>query len=63
MSHRTTIVIAHRLSTVRNANRIVVLDAGRTEEAGSHDELIANGGLYSRLVGRQMTAAAVGRGD
>ena len=58
MSDRTTIVIAHRLSTVRTANRIVVLDAGRTEEAGSHDELIANGGLYSRLVGRQMTAAA-----
>ena len=61
MSDRTTIVIAHRLSTVRNANRIVVLDAGRTEEAGSHDELIANGGLYSRLVGRQMTAT-LGRG-
>lgn len=58
MSDRTTIVIAHRLSTVRDADRIVVLDAGRTEEAGSHDELIARGGLYSRLVGRQMTAAA-----
>ena len=58
MSDRTTIVIAHRLSTVRNAERIVVLDAGRTEEAGSHDELVARGGLYSRLVGRQMTAAA-----
>ena len=58
MSDRTTIVIAHRLSTVRSAERIVVLDAGRTEEAGSHDELIARGGLYSRLVGRQMTAAA-----
>ena len=61
MSERTTIVIAHRLSTVRNADRIVVLDAGRTEEAGSHDELIARGGLYGRLVGRQMMAAAVGR--
>ena len=58
MSDRTTIVIAHRLSTVRNAERIVVLDAGRTEEAGSHDELLARGGLYSRLVGRQMTVAA-----
>ena len=62
MSDRTTIVIAHRLSTVRDADRIVVLDAGRTEEAGSHDELIARGGLYSRLVGRQMTAA-VGSAD
>ena len=56
MSDRTTIVIAHRLSTVRNADRIVVLDAGRTEEAGSHDELMARGGLYRRLVARQMTA-------
>ena len=54
MTERTTIVIAHRLSTVRNADRIVVLDAGRTREAGGHDELVAQGGLYSRLVGRQM---------
>ena len=55
MSQRTTIVIAHRLSTVRDADRIVVLDAGRTVETGSHEELLAHGGLYSRLVRRQMT--------
>ena len=61
MTERTTIVIAHRLSTVRNADRIVVLDAGRTRESGNHDELIARGGLYSRLVGRQMTVQATGR--
>ena len=61
MTERTTIVIAHRLSTVRNADRIVVLDAGRTRESGNHHELIARGGLYSRLVGRQMTVQAAGR--
>lgn len=46
---RTSIVIAHRLSTVRNANHIVVLDKGRIADTGSHDELIARGGLYSKL--------------
>jgi ATP-binding cassette subfamily B protein len=46
---RTTIVIAHRLSTVRNAHRIHVLEAGRVAEAGTHDELIEAGGLYAAL--------------
>ncbi len=49
MKSRTTFVIAHRLSTVRNANRIVVLEGGRITESGSHEALLRQGGLYKTL--------------
>ena len=55
--NRTTIIIAHRLSTVRNADRIAVLDNGKISEMGSHDELIEASGLYSRLWAVQTGAA------
>ena len=56
MSNRTTLVIAHRLATVQQANRIVVLDHGRIVEQGRHDELVAAGGTYARLAALQLLA-------
>ena len=53
MRHRTTLVIAHRLSTVQRADRIVVMEAGEIVETGTHAELVASGGLYARLAALQ----------
>lgn len=54
---RTTIAIAHRLSTLRHADRIVVMDRGQVAEIGAHDELMARNGMYARLVHLQGSAA------
>jgi ATP-binding cassette subfamily B protein len=53
MTGRTTLVIAHRLATVQRADRIVVMEAGRIVDIGSHDALVARGGLYARLAAMQ----------
>ncbi len=57
---RTTLVIAHRLSTVRDADAILVLDAGRVAETGRHAELLAQGGLYAHLIARQLAGTVAG---
>ncbi|HDY94602.1 hypothetical protein LCGC14_0186220 [marine sediment metagenome] len=57
---RTTLIVAHRLATVKKADRIVVLEAGQIVDMGTHDELVTKGGLYARLARLQFTD---GRGD
>jgi len=58
-TNRTAIVIAHRLSTVKNAHQIVVLDAGRIKEVGNHNSLIAKGGIYYNLVKNQLQLESI----
>ncbi|MDF7774993.1 ABC transporter transmembrane domain-containing protein [Sphingomonas sp. AOB5] len=58
MTDRTTLVIAHRLATVRAAGRIIVMDDGKIVETGTHAELVAEGGLYARLAALQFSEAA-----
>jgi ATP-binding cassette subfamily B protein len=55
---RTTLIVAHRLATVKKADRIIVFDAGRIVAEGTHDQLVAQGGLYARLARLQFTDGA-----
>ena len=63
MVGRTVLVIAHRLSTVKNADRICVVMKGRIVESGKHDELLAVNGEYAALVRRQLEHAGAGAGE
>jgi ATP-binding cassette subfamily B protein len=56
MKDRTTVIIAHRLSTVKKANKIIVLNEGKIEDIGTHDELVARGGLYAHMTEINMYA-------
>jgi ATP-binding cassette subfamily B protein len=56
---RTTLVVAHRLATVKKADRIVVFDKGRIVATGTHEALVAEGGLYARLARLQFTDGRV----
>ena len=61
MVGRTTLIIAHRLSTVKDATKILVMDRGMVIEEGTHDELLAHGGLYRHLVSSQVSAGNLDR--
>jgi energy-coupling factor transporter ATP-binding protein EcfA2 len=61
MAGRTTLIVSHRVSAVCSADEILVLDRGRIAERGTHDELVARGGIYARMVGVQ-TGSVLGVG-
>jgi ATP-binding cassette subfamily B protein len=61
MRQRTSIIVSHRISTVRDADQIVVLDEGRIVERGRHDELIEAGGVYAELHKEQMLEEELAR--
>ena len=63
MAGRTSIIISHRVSAVREADVILVLDEGRLAERGVHDELVRAGGVYARLLERQLLAEELGAVD
>ena len=56
LNGRTTLIVAHRLSAVKQADRVYVFDAGRIIEEGAHQELMESGGLYSKLYGHYQSA-------